>query len=382
MTTSAARVTANQQNAQRSTGPRTAEGKARSRANAVKHGLAGVGIAVPTEDASAVEERFLELQVELAPASLEASLLIRQVALNSVRLDRAALHESATISLAVRHAMTDFDLAQAAEVDRLFGTIEANPAVNRRLLMTTPAGVTRLVDALRSVRVQLASKAFESWKPEHRLKVDAYLGGMREQFPLARSQALLAALEGDFMYVDPAEVADLPDKTERIEWARDRLIDLVDAEVARLEAIHARLDTRLIDHDRSQAGNRALFQTNPEAILARKYESAALRAFHKALKDLRALRDQPIEPVAPAEVFVEIPIPNAPEASVDPEPTPPEEPNTIRPNEPNAIRPNEPNPPGSDQPGQVVPRVNPPLSPRVGLVDRGNWALMATVPGS
>ena len=36
---SAARVAANRRNAQLSTGPRTAEGKARSRRNALKHGL-------------------------------------------------------------------------------------------------------------------------------------------------------------------------------------------------------------------------------------------------------------------------------------------------------------------------------------------------------
>ena len=49
------RVEANRRNAQKSTGPKTAEGKAISRLNGVKHGLTGAGIALPTEVKEQVE---------------------------------------------------------------------------------------------------------------------------------------------------------------------------------------------------------------------------------------------------------------------------------------------------------------------------------------
>ena len=48
---------ANRANAQKSTGPKTAEGKARSRLNAVTHGLCAVVIEIPGEDRELLEKR-------------------------------------------------------------------------------------------------------------------------------------------------------------------------------------------------------------------------------------------------------------------------------------------------------------------------------------
>ena len=47
--TSAARVEANRRNAQRSTGPRTTEGKQKSSRNALKHGLCRTLACLPSE---------------------------------------------------------------------------------------------------------------------------------------------------------------------------------------------------------------------------------------------------------------------------------------------------------------------------------------------
>ena len=112
MPTSEARILANQKNAQLSSGPKTLEGKERSRRNALKHGLAGSGIVLIDEDIVEVERRHDELQAELAPSSNLGKILVRDLATQSVRMERAGREESAAIAERVRHAVDAFDLDQ------------------------------------------------------------------------------------------------------------------------------------------------------------------------------------------------------------------------------------------------------------------------------
>ena len=57
MSTNQVIVNRNQQNAQHSTGPRTEEGKAATRQNAFKHGLASGQIVIPGESQESCPER-------------------------------------------------------------------------------------------------------------------------------------------------------------------------------------------------------------------------------------------------------------------------------------------------------------------------------------
>ena len=60
---------ANQANARRSTGPRTAAGKNKSRYNALKHGLTGARVVVPGEDPGEYDAFCSRLMSEFAPQS-------------------------------------------------------------------------------------------------------------------------------------------------------------------------------------------------------------------------------------------------------------------------------------------------------------------------
>ena len=53
---SAKQIAANRRNALRSTGPRTDEGRAKCRLNAVKHGLAAQALLLPGEDAETLRD--------------------------------------------------------------------------------------------------------------------------------------------------------------------------------------------------------------------------------------------------------------------------------------------------------------------------------------
>ena len=117
-----AQLLANRRNAQRSKGPVTPEGKERSRANSLKHGLTGEGIVLAEEDAAEVEQMAANLESELRPSGTMGRVLVRRIATHVVRMDRSVLQETAALSERVRQAEADFEAPEgldADEVDRL-----------------------------------------------------------------------------------------------------------------------------------------------------------------------------------------------------------------------------------------------------------------------
>ncbi len=64
-----AQIAANQRNAQKSTGPKTEKGKARSRENALKHGLRAFTImpTLPSEDPQRIDDRIQEWMDDVQP---------------------------------------------------------------------------------------------------------------------------------------------------------------------------------------------------------------------------------------------------------------------------------------------------------------------------
>ncbi len=64
---SSAQITANRLNAQSSTGPRTGDGKAASRFNALKHGIDARSLVIPGEDPTELEALALEYHQQFNP---------------------------------------------------------------------------------------------------------------------------------------------------------------------------------------------------------------------------------------------------------------------------------------------------------------------------
>jgi hypothetical protein len=101
--TTAARLETNRRNAQSSTGPRTAAGKAVSRQNAVKHGLSSrLAVAIPSgpflEDAEEVQQFVEQVVAELDPQTAQEQAEALSIAGLYVR--RRRLVEFETLALA------------------------------------------------------------------------------------------------------------------------------------------------------------------------------------------------------------------------------------------------------------------------------------------
>ena len=90
-------IAANRANARLSTGPRTANGKARSASNNLRHGLASGRLILPGEDPADFDELVEGLRAEYDPATPTESQLILRMAQNfwlsqrAIRLQNDAL---------------------------------------------------------------------------------------------------------------------------------------------------------------------------------------------------------------------------------------------------------------------------------------------------
>jgi len=297
MSCSPARMIVNRANAQKSTGPRTPEGKEASRRNSLKHGLTGQGIVISGEDVDAIDERAETLQSELAPeGNLMSRILVRRVAAMSVRVERCARQETAQIADRVRTAPDDFDEERRAKADHLLSRIDQAPTANHRQLLAMPEGVDLLLSRLVDLRADLDHPSGRRWTERHGRMFDEAAGRDWGAVFASRCRVLTETILG----VRP----DRPDRDEpvgtdaegRVDWAAALLLELIDSEIARLQAHQAALDLDTIALSREESAERALFDPGPAATLARKYEANAERAMYKALKELREARPQAESP--------------------------------------------------------------------------------------
>lgn len=98
MPASAAQIEANRANARKARGPKTAEGKARSRWNAVSHGLCAQSPVLPGEDAGSYRALLDDFVARFAPAEGPERELVERMALEFWRMRRARTAETAALS--------------------------------------------------------------------------------------------------------------------------------------------------------------------------------------------------------------------------------------------------------------------------------------------
>jgi hypothetical protein len=129
MAISPRKLAANQQNARRSTGPRTPEGKARVRHNALKHGLLAKEVIVPLGDEREKRAVFDHLLDDLcqhyAPVGPIEAMLVDRIAVAYWRLRRATRAEVGELIVEIDNA-PGFDVPYLSPVAaRLRRQVEA-----------------------------------------------------------------------------------------------------------------------------------------------------------------------------------------------------------------------------------------------------------------
>ena len=120
---------ANRQNAQKSTGPKTEEGKAQSRQNGMTHGLTTTAF-VSNKYAAKFEERKAAWKSNFSPADQWQDFQLSQVVLCSIRLEQcqsADQKRRVELTKAATEPGSKWELARYLEVVRLNESLKRNP---------------------------------------------------------------------------------------------------------------------------------------------------------------------------------------------------------------------------------------------------------------
>lgn len=123
MSASPAQITANQANAQLSTGPKTEEGKAKVSLNAVSTGLTGRTVLLPSDDAKAYSDHIANYFVRFDPQTPEEEDIVQELAQTKWRLLRIPQLEEEIYALG---AVTFVDLFEEQPPEVRAGLIRAH----------------------------------------------------------------------------------------------------------------------------------------------------------------------------------------------------------------------------------------------------------------
>jgi hypothetical protein len=312
MPVSDAQHEANVRNAQLSTGPKTQEGKDRSRMNSLKHGLCSEVVRVP-EDEAAHGARARSWINALKPQNMYHAWLIDEIAVLTLRIERCGRIDRRVRDLASIRAEESWDDDRRSIAEAIGIHLSSRPASVVDDLRRTPQGCDWLIDRWALLaRASIRNKG--PWNPDQKRLAFDLLGTPQE------------LRDGE-----PGEVVDR--RGEVVESAADPLVVArreVDALLARREMV-----SQADKFARSMVEADLVDEASPELARTRRYEASLNRRLrwcvaqvgfesprHRANSDLVlhyfAPEAQAPATPEPAPVVEEAPAPGP----IEPEPIP------------------------------------------------------------
>jgi len=247
MIVSDAKREANRRNALKSTGPKTQEGKEKSRRNAIKHGL--TSLVVVAEDAATFQVRFEDLFWSIKPRNSLQRHLVEEVALLTLRTERARRIERKLREKVMLRALTCWDDDRRLDAERVGRDLASRPSEVVAELRRTPRGRDWLLD--RWAMLANAAESGQGWDAGRRRLAFDLLGTP----PELRVGHPGATIDPDGRTLDPG--------TDHAAVARARIASI-------------RLDRELADEvDRALAEADLADEPTPELRRLRRYESAS-----------------------------------------------------------------------------------------------------------
>lgn len=333
--TSAAKIESNRRNALKSTGPKTADGKARSSRNAFKHGLTAGAVAFDDHDYQAHLQSWVK---DARPVGPIERAMVERAAHAAWRLQRSARQEAALHRHNVRQAADRHEQAERERavrvgekliqdplnrcasfpkynprvIDRVAEWRRDDPAILSGELELTRQGVDWKLGRWEELARMLREEKF--WHYDARYKA-LKLAGLRPEDTMHDPMVERVTLACNALHPESWDLWDecfqatlgvegRPVYRYRVDLARARkpgpeqamatLWTFLEGEVARLRALKETLDPRA-ELDRAEAADRVPIEDPSNAALRLRYEAASTRSMHAALAELAKLRKARIE---------------------------------------------------------------------------------------
>ena len=274
MPCSEAKLEANRKNAQLSTGPKTPEGKDKSRVNSLTHGLCAK-VLIP-EDPEDIYIRSGHLFSALRPQNEFQCWLVDLAAVCTLRIDRCERIERRTRNKICLRAEVTWDEDRKLDVEKLAAMLEKKPSEIVSTLRRTPHGCDWLITRW-ALLADAADKNSDKKWTEQQTALAFDLLATPALFRLGYQPGVVVDSEGTIIVAteQPAVlarrmVAELKERREEV-----RCLDNVDRSLTES------------DHD---------FDTDPEIRRLRRYESALHTKLRWAVTLIRAnLEDWPVD---------------------------------------------------------------------------------------
>jgi hypothetical protein len=261
-------IESNRHNSMRSTGPKTAEGRARSRVNALKHGMAAE---LPEIAASASPEfldRRAKWSAQFQPVDEAAEWALDRAVAASLRIEICERTIDGIMDASRDRARLTWDQDQAAEAASIAGRLARDPVLASRQLETSRAGVVHLLELwLRLVEASLVG----DWSESDQSRALDLLGVPAD---MRSGHTPIDAPAGSDQQVFREALA--LDEMARLKALRDNVMDELDE----------------IEQNRAMLGDAALFSKPAKLVL--RYERDAWKRYRESIQ---VVRDQ-----APAKV--------------------------------------------------------------------------------
>jgi hypothetical protein len=175
-TSSDRKINANRANASHSTGPRSSAGKAKSRLNALKHGLRAEQVVIPGEDPRAFEAECAAWSADWQPKSHTRAILVERAAATSWRLRRCVRIEGMRLQQMSLRNMLEYDKLVAQRILGSVARLRTEPAQAVAELMTDAHGITTLMDLWDDLAESALEPADWCKFTDHHDRMLAYMG--------------------------------------------------------------------------------------------------------------------------------------------------------------------------------------------------------------